>query len=254
MQDLFSSLSPDAASLSAIKQVLIDKGPTDVICPYATEHVLPRAETTFLGDDKAIANLSYETIKSDANLLTRNQLQKLTLITSRCCPTIKYGDTVALRSIKERKRNNGLFIWDGSKVIELEHSIDKRGYVPEKFKVSKTEFSFDYWTSTIRCNLFIWPHNQLIKKAVKNVAFGPITAVSASTDLESPSIWHSQFVIKYKGVDGSRQCLIFWDSKLQGKDDKVDFIELLKDNKWNQGSEPGCYVIGNMSNLTVLKV
>ena len=53
------------------------------------------------------------------------------------------GDLISVEIPKE-ERNDGLLIYDGSEVRQLEHEPDEYGNIPREFKVI-TEFPIDYW-------------------------------------------------------------------------------------------------------------
>jgi hypothetical protein len=82
------------------------------------------------------------------------------------------GDTVAVIIKKERDRNEGLFIWDGKKVMPLERDLDMYGHVPSCFKVTDTEFSPDYWFNTIQHNGIFHLPTRILKWFKFSIATG----------------------------------------------------------------------------------
>lgn len=72
---------------------------------------------------------------------------------------IKKGDIVGLLAQGEHPdciRSEGCFIFDGSKVIPLDNSIDDYGAVPPSIKVSDTEFSITHWQDVVAHNNIFW--------------------------------------------------------------------------------------------------
>jgi hypothetical protein len=70
--------------------------------------------------------------------------------------TPKRGDIIGLIPDEERYRNDGCFIFDGSKVIPLDNSIDDYGAVPPSIQVSDTEFSITHWRDVVGHNCIFW--------------------------------------------------------------------------------------------------
>jgi len=58
-------------------------------------------------------------------------------------------------------RNEGVYIWDGKKIISLDTDIDDYGSVPHEFKVGK-EFAPDHWVKIIEHNCLIHLEDELI--------------------------------------------------------------------------------------------
>ena len=69
-------------------------------------------------------------------------------------PGILRGDVVSVFSDEERERNDGLFIYDGSKVLPLDTEHDEYGHLPSTFKVE--EFYPQYWSEIITHNQIVW--------------------------------------------------------------------------------------------------
>ena len=93
-----------------------------------------------------------------------SMLDKITNYVIDNVPEIKRGDIVSVIPEDERYRNDGLFIWNGEKVIELDFSIDEYGSVPPEFIITYTEFSVDWWRGIIKHNGYIWPSKEIRKK------------------------------------------------------------------------------------------
>jgi hypothetical protein len=74
---------------------------------------------------------------------------------------IKRGDTICFGG--RVYRNDGVWIWDGEKIIELETDIDDYGSVPNSFKVGK-EFHPNHWIKIIDHNTIIWLEDDLFEK------------------------------------------------------------------------------------------
>ena len=60
-------------------------------------------------------------------------------------------------------RNEGVWIWDGKKIISLDTDIDDYGSVPLEFKVGK-EFAPDHWVKIIEHNCLIHLEDELFDK------------------------------------------------------------------------------------------
>jgi len=76
---------------------------------------------------------------------------------------VKRGDLICFTKdgIKNRGyRNEGVYIWDGSKMCNLYTEIDDYGSVPPEFKVGK-EFPPDYWIYKIAHNDIVWLEDDL---------------------------------------------------------------------------------------------
>ena len=61
---------------------------------------------------------------------------------------IKEGDLIVFNESGEeedRYRNEGVYIWDGKKLMELDSSIDDYGSIPPQFRIGK-KFPVDHWT------------------------------------------------------------------------------------------------------------
>jgi hypothetical protein len=76
---------------------------------------------------------------------------------------VKRGDLICFTKdgIKNRGyRNDGVYIWDGSKMCNLYTKIDDYGSIPPEFKVGK-EFPPDYWIYKIAHNDIVWLDDDL---------------------------------------------------------------------------------------------
>lgn len=91
--------------------------------------------------------------KINAYLLDRGPVDKL-----------RRGDTVALFTRAERFRNEGVFVWNGQRVVDLDFSIDEYGSIPSDFRVSDTEFSPAYWRQTIRFNGYFHLSPEILRR------------------------------------------------------------------------------------------
>jgi len=79
---------------------------------------------------------------------------------------VKRGDLLCFtkNGIKERGyRNEGVWIWNGDKMVELYTNVDIYGSVPREFKVGK-EFAPDHWIDKIDHNNIVWLENELYKE------------------------------------------------------------------------------------------
>lgn len=75
-------------------------------------------------------------------------------------------------------RNNGKYIWDGTKAVALDYFPDDYGNIPRKFTFP--EFPLDHFINTIDHNHYIWLSESSIKEAIQN--YNPITKTSYVTD------------------------------------------------------------------------
>jgi len=78
-------------------------------------------------------------------------------------PNIKRGDLIRFTKdgIQEHGyRNEGVWIWDGQKLCQLDTNIDDYGSIPSNFKVGK-EFKIDHWLGKISHNAIIWLEDEL---------------------------------------------------------------------------------------------
>jgi len=74
---------------------------------------------------------------------------------------IRKGDTICFGG--RVYRNDGVWIWDGNKIIELDNSIDDYGGVPRLFKVGK-DYKPNHWINIIEHNTIIWLEDELLEK------------------------------------------------------------------------------------------
>lgn len=84
---------------------------------------------------------------------------------------LKRGDIVNILEEKERYRNDGSYIWDGKKLIDLNYGdYDDYGYVPKEFDIS--EFGpKDYFSNSIDHNHLISHKPTISKKDIMNLEF-----------------------------------------------------------------------------------
>jgi len=79
---------------------------------------------------------------------------------------VKRGDLICFteNGIKNRGyRNEGVYIWDGSKMCRLYTEIDDYGSVPPEFTVGK-EFPPNYWIDKVDHNSIVWLDHDLYEK------------------------------------------------------------------------------------------
>jgi len=78
---------------------------------------------------------------------------------------LKCGDLIVFNDEgieEDRYRNEGVYIWDGKSIEELDYSIDEYGSLPSKYKIGK-KFNLDHWTITRDGNkYFMIAHNEII--------------------------------------------------------------------------------------------
>jgi hypothetical protein len=78
-------------------------------------------------------------------------------------PNIKRGDLIRFTKdgIEEHGyRNDGVWIWDGQKLCQLDTDIDDYGSIPSNFKIGK-EFNYDHWKDKISHNSIFWLEDEL---------------------------------------------------------------------------------------------
>lgn len=56
---------------------------------------------------------------------------------------IKFGDVVQI--FEEVIENDGKLLWDGEKLVELDHDINDYGSLPSNFTLNKVGFNFQHW-------------------------------------------------------------------------------------------------------------
>lgn len=83
---------------------------------------------------------------------------------------IKRGDLARLSWIQYR--NEGLYIYDGEKLIPLgdDETIDEYGYVPPEFTIP--EFDPHYWSDHIDHNFYVWVHEDYFDQMCDNITEG----------------------------------------------------------------------------------
>lgn len=71
--------------------------------------------------------------------------------------SIKYGDMVIFDKIAGY-RNDGVAIYDGTKIVDLASEPDDYGNLPQQFKVLEAPhyFPIDYWKDSIAHNSIVW--------------------------------------------------------------------------------------------------
>ena len=77
---------------------------------------------------------------------------------------LKRGDLLSLEPNKDRYRNEGLYIWDGEKAVELDDMIDEYGALPRSFMVSDKEFSPHYWVQGMAHNGIFWLAPEILQR------------------------------------------------------------------------------------------
>jgi hypothetical protein len=85
----------------------------------------------------------------DIDALTKYILDK------KLCPNIKRGDTIILEE-KAGYRNNGVYMWDGKKVIRLYTEIDDYGSVPPEIEITDDDFDPRSWHFLVDHNGYVW--------------------------------------------------------------------------------------------------
>jgi len=72
---------------------------------------------------------------------------------------IKRGDII---NFEGSYRNEGKWIWDGTKIVNLYTEVDDYGSVPPEFKVGK-DFQPNHWIDIVDHNSIIWLEDELFE-------------------------------------------------------------------------------------------
>jgi hypothetical protein len=72
---------------------------------------------------------------------------------------IKCGDII---NFQGSYRNEGKWIWDGTKIVNLDTEVDDYGSVPPEFKVGK-DFQPNHWIDVVDHNSIIWLEDELFE-------------------------------------------------------------------------------------------
>lgn len=67
-----------------------------------------------------------------------------------------------LRADMKSRGNEGTYIFDGCKIINLDYSLNYHGDLPQQFNVITNNVPIKYWFNTIFCYCFIKNNNSLI--------------------------------------------------------------------------------------------
>jgi hypothetical protein len=84
------------------------------------------------------------------------------------------GDLICFEGL-DSYRNDGVAIYDGCKIINLDHVIDDYGALPKEFTVINNEVPIDYWYNTennkgIDHNHLVWfDHTSVKKQCIDNI-------------------------------------------------------------------------------------
>lgn len=113
------------------------------------------------------------------------------------------GDVIYLEWLYEN-RNNGKFLWDGEKVVNLlyDYSVDEYGTVPSVFTFP--EFPLDHFFNTIDHNNIIWLSPQTQQELQRNFKFETFEGTNDVVgnvelfNLRGSSIITDNFGIKYR--------------------------------------------------------
>lgn len=121
----------------------------------------------------------------------RTYVQMLNEYVAKHHPEIKYGDLVRVVQDynQDAYRNDGLFIHDGTSLVDLTGKWDDYGSVPPNVQVTDTQFHPLYWTPTesqdeytaytgIGHNCIIFPSDKIRYLATKNITWDGETWVS----------------------------------------------------------------------------
>ncbi len=99
---------------------------------------------------------------------TESELDMLTNYVRNNLLNVRRGDTVSVYSRDCRYRNEGTYIFDGLRVINLQGFPDEYGTLPKTFEVSEVStFHPRYWQNVIAHNNYWWP-SENIREDCKN--------------------------------------------------------------------------------------
>ena len=128
------------------------------------------------------------------------------------------GDVIYLGWMDDY-RNSGKFLWDGEKVVNLNHNIDDYGSVSEEFTFP--EFPLNHFYSSIDHNHIIWVSDVTLRELQQNyreeipdLTNEEVIGNVQMTDLHASSVITDNFGTKYK-------IRFFYDGKLEDFDPKT---------------------------------
>jgi hypothetical protein len=116
-------------------------------------------------------------------------------------PDIRRGDVVCFEKDEEsRYRNQNVKIYDGSKLIELEHRYDDYSHVPASFEVTDTEFAPNYWATIIWHNTYFFPSSAIRERAAASITYGPLAGFAHRTHSSTFHIGTTTYTLLFDDV------------------------------------------------------
>jgi hypothetical protein len=194
---------------------------------------------------------------------------------------IKRGDII---NFEGSYRNEGKWIWDGTKIVNLYTEVDDYGSVPPEFKVGK-DFQPNHWIDIVDHNSIIWLEDELFENieiyTKNNQYYGRIKIFDTnyiifieSYRLNPPeSQIHNDILDKskipfikdnklyLKKIDKNK--LFEIDYEIIIKDDSVDMNDIQKliddkkfsiTNKWNMEQQKCIFSIANTEYIIEFKL
>lgn len=92
------------------------------------------------------------------------------------------GDIILLHDDElDLYRNNGKYIWSGTKLEPLYEEIDEYGSIPPDYKVTQTLFNPRYWSTTISHNYIYWLSEDFLDEIQSTITLIPDIAQYVAT-------------------------------------------------------------------------
>jgi len=120
----------------------------------------------------------------DESLPIEEQLSSITDYIIESKRRIKRGDIIDTNK-HERYRNMGVFIWDGTKAVQLSIDFDDYGSVPKEFIVTETDFSPWYWSRLVDHNYYYWPCVDYRQQVFDSLVF--------DSEFTEKEMWHGKY-------------------------------------------------------------
>jgi hypothetical protein len=121
--------------------------------------------SAFKIEDYSILGLKVESLLDDDD--DEKLLKKMTAYAKKHFDGIKAGDIVSIES-ETGYRNEGVFIWNGKKVVNLYTKLDDYGSVPPEIEISDDNDVDAYsWERFIHHNKIVW-YSPEIRDRIKN--------------------------------------------------------------------------------------
>lgn len=160
---------------------------------------------------------------------------------------LKRGDLISFESA-ETYRNDGLCIFDGQKIINLQHRTDEYGHLPSQFKLL-TEFPLDYFHGKsdrrrIVHNTTMWLDMDTFREQMlENVRF--------DDELTKDGEYMMYTSIKH---DGKTYYIVLFD-EIGSDEPKIEnFREIINNNNNIAVQTDNAYIVNPIENITCLYI